>query len=163
MSSNTSNLSKKALSAMSKKELQEICKTIEVDFLETDTNATLEEKILESGKYESKKENAGGQIASRNGKKTHKTLGEYMDVRVHPTAESEQKTSIFVSIGLYTAEFQPNEKISLPKAVVKFLKDSGRAEHYFDPNYITENGNKGAHRTRYVPNYIVEVVSEELE
>lgn len=163
MASNSGNMQKKALSTMSKKELQDICKELELEFLETDTNATLEERILESGLYASKKENTGGSVDVKDGKRVHKTLGKYIKVRVHPTAESDQKTSVFVSIGLYTAEFQPNEKIELPIEVVKFLKTSGRAEHYYDPKYISENGNVGAHRTRYVPNYIVEVVDEGLE
>ena len=159
----TTDMTKKPLGSMNKEELQNICKDLEVEFLETDTNKTLEEKIIESGRYATKKENSGGKVIIKDGKRVHKTLGEYIKVRVHPTAIHNQKTSIFCSINLFTVEFHPNEIVSLPKLVVKYLKNLGEAEHYYDANYITDNGNKGAHLTRLVPKYIVEVVDEDLE
>lgn len=150
---------------MNKGELQEICKTLEIDFLETDTIKILEEKITQSGKYVTKVENSGGLVTTdkKTGVRTHKTLGDYINVRVHPTENHNKTTSIFCSINLFTVEFHPNEIVSLPTEVVKYLKGLGTAEYYYDPNFITENGNKGAHRTRQVPRYVVEVVDERLE
>lgn len=157
-------LEKKTLGSMSKEELRKIATDLKVDFLETDTNKTLEEKIVESGRYTSTKENSGGKVTvDKDGVKSHKTLGKYVKVRVIPTQAQNQKTSVFVSINLYTAEFHPNEIVSLPIKVVKFLKELGEAEHYYDPNFITENGNIGAHRTRMVPKYIVERIEDEEE
>jgi len=164
LSTTTGNLTKKPLGSMNKEELRAICTELKVEFLETDTNKTLEEKIVESGRYATKKENSGGKVTiDKEGNRVHKTLGKYIKVRVHPTAIHNQKTSVFVSIGLFTAEFHPNEIVSLPKEVVKFLKSAGEVEHYYDPNHITENGNTGAHLSRLVPKYIVELVDEELE
>jgi len=157
-------MKRKPLGEMSKAELQEVLKDIKVDFLETDTNKVLEDKITESGKYATTKENSGGKVTiNKKGKREHKALGEYIKVRVHPTAVQNQKTSIFCSINLFTVEFHPNEVVSLPKTVVKYLKGLGEVEYYYDANHITENGNKGAHMTRQVPKYIVEVVDESLE
>lgn len=161
---NQANMTKKPLGSMSKDELRAVATELKVEFLETDTNKTLEEKIVESGKYTTKKENSGGKVSiNKDGKRVHKTLGEYINVRVHPTAVQNQKTSIFCSINLFTIEFHPNEIVSIPKAVAKYLKGLGEVEYYYDPNAITENGNKGAHMSRLVPKYIVEVVDEELE
>lgn len=159
----TTDMTKKPLGAMNKEELQTVCKDLEVEFLETDTNKTLEEKILESGLYATKKENSGGKVTVKDGKRVHKTLGEYIKVRVHPTAVQNQKTSIFCSINLFTVEFHPNEIVTIPKEIAKYLKGLGEVEYYYDANVITENGNKGAHMTRLVPKYIVEVVDESLE
>jgi hypothetical protein len=157
-------MSKKTLGTMSKQELQGILKDIKIDFLETDTNATLEQRIVESGRYITKKESSGGKVSvSKDGKRVHKTLGEYIKVRVHPTAIQNQKTSIFCSINLFTIEFHPNEIVSIPKEVAKYLKGLGEVEYYYDANVITENGNKGAHMTRMIPKYIVEVIDESLE
>lgn len=149
---------------MSKAELQEVLTSIEVPFLETDTMKVLEDKITESGRYATKKENSGGKVTiNKEGKRVHKALGEYIKVRVHPTAVHNQKTSIFCSINLFTVEFHPNEIVSLPKEVVKYLKGLGEVEYYYDANHVTENGNRGAHMTRQVPKYIVEVIDESLE
>ena len=158
------DMTKKPLGAMGKAELHAILKDIKVDFLETDTLKTLEDKIVESGRYITTKENSGGKVTTtKDGKRVHKTLGEYIKVRVHPTAVQNQKTSIFCSINLFTVEFHPNEIVSIPKEVAKYLKGLGEVEYYYDANVITENGNKGAHMSRQVPKYIVEVVDESLE
>lgn len=150
---------------MSKAELQEICKTLDVDFLDTDTIKVLEEKIVQSGKYVTKVETTGGLVTTdkKTGVRTHKTLGKYINVRVHPTESHNKQTSIFCSINLFTVEFHPNEIVSLPLEVVKYLKGLGTVEYYYDANKITENGNKGAHMTRQVPRYVVEVVDDSLE
>lgn len=155
---------KKPLGLMNKAELQAILNDIKVEYLETDTNKTLEQRIVESGRYATSKENTGGVVSTtKEGKRVHKTLGEYIKVRVHPTEVQNKSTSIFCSINLFTVEFHPNEIVSLPKEVVKFLKGLGTVEHYYDPNFITENGNKGAHRTRQIAKYVVEVIDESLE
>ena len=142
---------------MNKGELTEILKALQIDFKIDDTNAELVQRIQESGKYNPTKETGTGAIqANKKGERVHPILGKYYDVIVHPTGATNANTSIFVSIGLYTAEFQPREKVSLPAKVIKFLKEPGRPEHYYDPHVISENGNVGAHMTRYVPRYIVE-------
>lgn len=157
-------MKKKSLGDMTKEELKAILTDIKIDFLETDTNKTLEQRISESGRYVTTKESTGGKVTtSKDGKRVHKTLGEYIKVRVHPTAVQNQKTSIFCSINLFTVEFHPNEIVSIPKEVAKYLKGLGEVEYYYDANVITENGNKGAHMTRLVPKYIVEVIDESLE
>lgn len=88
----------------------------------------------------------------------HKTLGEYKDCIVYPTAHAQKNTNVFVSIGLYTAEFIPEVKVSLPSKIIDFLKESTVVEHYFDKDATSENGNKGAHKSRQVRKYIVELV-----
>ena len=150
---------------MNKGELKEILTALKIPFeAETDTNAVMVQRIQESGKYNPTKETGVGQIkANSKGERVHKTLGKYYDVIVHPTGKTNANTSIFVSIGLYTAEFQPREKVSLPAKVIKFLKQPGRPEHYYDANKMTENGNIGAHMTRYVPKYIVELADSDIE
>ncbi len=142
---------------MNKGELTEILTALKIKFEDTDTNAVMVQRIQESGKYNPTKETGTGKIqANAKGDRVHPVLGKYYDVIVHPTGATNANTSIFVSIGLYTAEFQPREKVSLPAKVIKFLKEPGRPEHYYDPSVISENGNVGAHMTRYVPRYIVE-------
>ncbi len=146
---------------MNKGELTEIVKALQIEFKADDTNAVLVQRIQESGKYKTTKETGAGKIhANAKGERMHPVLGKYYDVVVHPTGATNANTSIFVSIGLYTAEFQPREVVSLPAKVIKFLKEPGRPEHYYDPNVVSENGNIGAHMTRYVPRYIVEQAGE---
>ncbi len=146
---------------MNKGELTEILTALKIKFEDTDTNAVMVQRIQESGKYNPTKETGTGKIqANAKGDRVHPVLGKYYDVIVHPTGATNANTSIFVSIGLYTAEFQPREKVSLPAKVIKFLKEPGRPEHYYDPGVISENGNVGAHMTRYVPRYIVEQATD---
>ncbi len=149
---------------MNKGELKEILKALKIEFNEDDTNSVMVQRIQESGKYTTTKETGTGKIkANAKGERVHPTLGKYYDVVVHPTGATNATTSIFVSIGLYTAEFQPREKVSLPAKVIKFLKEPGRPEHYYDANKITENGNVGAHCTRYVPKYVVELANSDID
>jgi len=151
------DLKRKALPDMNKGELTEILTALKINFESTDTNAVMVQRIQESGKYNPTKESGTGKLqANEKGERVHPVLGKYYDVIVHPTGSTNANTSIFVSIGLYTAEFQPRERVSLPAKVIKFLKEPGRPEHYYDPHVISENGNVGAHMTRYVPRYIVE-------
>lgn len=90
--------------------------------------------------------------------KKHKQLGEYRKCIVHLTKFAQQNTSVFVSINIHTFEFNPSTEIELPIEVIKFLKQATGIEHYFDPNATSENGNKGAHKSRNVKKYIVEMV-----
>ena len=155
------NMMRKSLPDMNKGELMEILATLKIESETTDTNAVLVQRIQESGKYNTTKETGTGKIqANTKGERIHPILGKYYDVIVHPTGATNANTSIFVSIGLYTAEFQPREKVSLPAKVIKFLKEPGRPEHYYDANIVSENGNIGAHMTRYVPRYIVEQAND---
>lgn len=143
---------------MNKAELIEILDTLKIDYNNDDTNAVMIQRINESGKYQTTKETGTGKIkANEKGERVHPQLGKYRRVIVHPTGSTNQNTSIFVSINLYTAEFQPREVVELPTEIIRFLKKPSRPEHYYDPNAISENGNKGAHMTRLVPKYIVEL------
>jgi len=142
---------------MNKGELLEITKALQIDTKPEDTNAILVQRIQESGKYNPVKETGTNKIkGNEKGERVHPILGKYYDVIVHPTQPQDQNTSIFVSIGLYTAEFHPGEKVQLPAKVIKFLKEPRVPQHYYNPNAISENGNVGAHETKYVPKYIVE-------
>ena len=148
----------KGLSQMNKPELVELCTKLEIEFAETDTINMLVDRVRESGKFVSSgTETGGGQIV-RDGKRVHATLGEYKRCIVHPTEHSQQNTSIFCSIGLYTVEFQPRTEIDLPKVVIDFLRESSVAQHVYDPKAISENGQVGAHITKEAPKYIVEVL-----
>ena len=88
----------------------------------------------------------------------HKTLGEYKKCVVHPTRHAQANTNIFVSIGLYTAEFKPEIEVELPSAIIDLLKTTSVVEHYYDAKATSENGNKGAHLSRPAKKYIVELV-----
>ena len=157
-------MTRKALPDMNKGELKEILTALQVEFKDDDTNAVMVQRIQESGRYNPTKETGVGKIkANEKGERIHPILGKYYDVIVHPTGQTNANTSIFVSIGLYTAEFQPREKVSLPAKVIQFLKKNGRPEHYYDPRVISENGNVGAHMTRYIPKYIVEKADDNIE
>ena len=161
MATGLSSMTRKSLPDMNKGELTEMLKTLQIDYEQTDTNAIMVQRIQESGKYEPVKESGVGKIqANEKGKRIHPKLGEYRRVIVHPIGVTNQNTSIFVSINLYTAEFQPREKIWLPTEVIRFLKSPRIPEHYFDKNVISENGNRGTHMTRYVPKYIVELAED---
>ena len=156
------DMKQKALSDMNEGQLREITIALKIKTEKSDTNAVLIQRIQESGKYNPTKETGAGRIkANSKGERIHPTLGKYYDVIVHPTGETNANTSVFVSIGMYTAEFQPREKVALPEKVIRFLKQPGRPEHYYDPHVISENGNVGAHKTRYVPKYIVERADQE--
>ncbi len=156
-------MTRKALPDMNKGELKEILTALKIEFMDEDTNAVMVQRIQESGKYNPTKETGTGKVqANKKGQRVHPTLGRYRDVIVHPTSATDMKTSIFVSINYYTAEFQPREKVSLPTEVIRFLKSPNIPEHYFDANAISENGNIGAHKTRYVPKYIVELAEDNL-
>ncbi len=155
------NMTRKALPDMNKGELVEILKALQIDFESTDTNAVMVQRIHESGKYNPTKETGTGGIqADKKGRRTHPKLGLYRTVVVHPVGKTNANTSIFVSIGLYTAEFQPRERVDLPTEIIRFLKSPSIPEHYYDAHAISENGNVGAHMTRYVPKYIVELAED---
>ena len=155
------DLQKKSLPDMNGGELKEIMKALHIDFQLEDTNAVMVQRIQESGKYKPTKESGVGKIkANAKGERIHPKLGKYYDVIVHPVGITNQKTSIFVSIGLYTAEFQPREQVSLPAKIIQLLKAPTIPEHYFDKNAISEQGNVGKHCTRYIPKYVVERAGE---
>lgn len=157
-------MTRKALPDMNKGELKEILEALQITYeADNDTNAVMVQRIQESGKYNPTKETGTGKIkADAKGRRVHPTLGVYRDVIVHPTSATNMKTSIFVSINFYTAEFQPREKVSLPTEVIRLLKNPSVPEHYYDPRAISENGNVGAHLTRYVPKYIVELAEDKV-
>ena len=148
----------RGLSQMNKPELVELCTKLEIEFAETDTINMLVDRVKESGKFVSSGTETGGGQTVKNGKRVHATLGEYKRCIVHPTEHSQQNTSIFCSIGLYTVEFQPRTEIDLPKVIIDFLRESSVAQHVYDPKAISENGQVGAHITKEAPKYIVEVL-----
>ncbi len=144
---------------MNKGELVEILDVLQIKYGNDDTNAVMIQRIHESGRYSTTKEGGTGKItANKKGERIHPLLGKYYDVIVTPIGAANQNTSIFAAIGIYHVEFQPREQVSLPAAVIKMLKSPSVPEHYYDSNVISENGNKGAHMTRFVPKYIVERV-----
>jgi hypothetical protein len=161
----STSMKRKSLPQMNKKELKDLCDALEIAYEPNDTNAVLVQRIEESGKYNPVAERgaSGVKVVEEGGKKKriHPQFGEYKKVIVH--TRDPKEGSIFCSINLYTVEFQPGEKIELPIKVIKFLKQAHYLEHYYDPNALTEFGNLGAHKTREVPRYIVEVVDEDLE
>lgn len=112
--------------------------------------------IFNNGDDKVDKENNGTTLKKV---KAHKTLGEYKTVIVYPTNYAQQNTSIFVSIGLYTNEFQPETEVSLPQGIIDFLKTEATAvKHVYDPNGTSENGQKGVHGSKNVKKYVVETV-----
>jgi len=116
----------------------------------TSTGTKLGEEL---GKPDTKGNNTG--IAKV---RKHKTLGEYKKCIVHLTRHAQANSNVFVSIGLYTAEFKPEIEVQLPTAIIDFLKGASTVEHYFDATAKTENGNTGAHLSRLAKKYIVELV-----
>ena len=155
------DLSRKSLPDMNKGELKEILKTLDIDYEDSDTNAVMVQRIQESGKYKAQNESGvSGVKGDGKGNRVHPLLGKYRRVIVHPVGATNQNTSIFASIGIYTVEFQPREVVDLPTDGIRLLKAPTIPEHYYDPNVISENGNKGAHMTRYVPKYIVELAED---
>ena len=157
------DLKQKTLMEMSEGELQEIAKALRLDVDADTSRDELIKCIVDSNLYNPVKET--GTIKPKRdakGRKVHPQLGRYYKVIVHPTRDVDRKTSVFASINSYVAEFQPGEPVELPAAIIKFLKKSGYPKHYFDPHAISENGNMGAHKTRYEPRYIIERVDEEL-
>jgi len=156
----TTTMSRKPLTKLNKAELTEICNGLEIDYEKGDTNVVLVGRIEESGKYKSVKE-THAPSTYEDGKRFHPQLGEYIEVIVHQ--RDPKAGSIFASINLYTVEFQPEEKIPLPKGMIRHLRKCSSIEHYFDPNAMSENGNMGMHKTREVPKFIVEVVSDMID
>ena len=147
---------------MEQGELRGIAKSLEIQCQKNDTNAVLIQRINESGKYDNVSTGSSVKGEVKNGVKMHPDFGKYYDVIIRPIKPEDQGTSVFVSINSYTADFQPNQKVSLPAGIIKFLKSAIVAEHYFDKSYISENGNVGAHRTRYVPKYIIQKADDEF-
>jgi len=160
MATGLNSMTKKTLDQMNLAELEDICVSLKIQMDSEDKESTLVSKIKATGKYKTTNEKPGASVQVKDGVKKHKILGKYIKVRVHPTQNAQQNTSVFASIGLYTVEFQPHEEVELPIGIVKFLKSSFVPEHYYDPKSISENGNIGAHLTRSVPKYIVEVVTD---
>ena len=152
-------MGRKPLVKMTKAELIELCNRLEIDYEKSDTNAMFMDRINESGKYISTKESGTAVAHVKDGVKTHRQLGEYRKVIVHQ--RDPKAGSIFASINLYTVEFQPEEEIELPIGMIKHLRKCATLEHYFDPTAMTDNGNVGAHLTREVPKFIVEVISDD--
>ncbi len=160
MATGTNSMVRKSLPDMNAGELNEILEVLKIPYNQDDTNAVKVQRIQESGKYNVLKETGAGKVtANEAGVQTHPTLGEYIKVEVFPVGTTNQNTSIFVSINYYTVEFQPREQIMLPIRVVEFLEAPTIPQHYYDPNVISENGNKGAHMTRYIPKYIIKRVA----
>ena len=151
------------LSGMEKSELQDTCEKLEIEYKKTDTNEVLRDLIRESGKWVSTKETGGMKPHMKDGKLVHPKFGEYIKVIIHPTEKHNNETSVFASIGLYTAEFPPHEEVTLPIGIVKFLKSASIPQHVYDATAVSENGNIGAHLTKQVSKYVVEVVSDILK
>ena len=89
-------------------------------------------------------------------RRPHKIFGEYIKVKVYHKRNHNKDTRIFVSINNYTIEFPPEMEQWIPVKIAEFLKKAASPVHYYDPEQISENGNKGRHMTRFDPDYIVE-------
>ena len=148
---------RKSLKQMNKAELTEILDALELDYEKKTTNEAMIEIISKSGKYKNVTESSGG-ATMKDGVKMHRVLGPYKDVIVN--ARDPKETQLFFSIGIYTYEFRGGEVVSLPDAMIKFIKTCSTAEHVFDPQLITENGNVGGMVTKQVKNYFVESVDD---
>ncbi len=156
----STNMKRKPLKFFNKAELHELCDALGIEYDKKDTNKTLVDRIEESGLYDPKTERPGAtvQVDKETGKRIHPQLGEYKTCIVH--SRDPKEGSIFASINLYTVEFQPGEKISLPVGMIEHLRNASKIEHYYDPHAISENGNVGAHMSREVRRYIVEIVED---
>jgi len=143
---------RKSLKQMNKAELMEILEALELDFSKKNTNEQMISIIEKSGKYQNVKESSGSTVV-KDGVKMHKKLGQYKNVIVN--ARDSKETQLFFSIGIYTFEFRSGDVVSLPKGMIKFIKTCSSAEHVFDPQLMTENGNIGGMVTKQVPNYFV--------
>lgn len=143
-------------------ELIAIANGLKIDITGKETVGDIALAIQKSGKWNPVVESKGATTV-KNGKRVHKQLGEYKRVRVNPVVGWLQNTSIFVSINAYTVEFQPNEIVELPFEVIRFLKKEAKyAKHVWNPHAISENGNQGAHETKMLPKYQIELITDEL-
>lgn len=150
-------MQRKVLKDMNKTELDKIMTQLEIPGESSDTLAIKVQRIEESGKFKPINENGTSGIKiDEKGRRIHPTLGTYRKVTVTPIEPMEQNTSIFVSINAYTAEFKPREMVELPTEIIKLLKSPRVPQHYYDSKAVSENGNIGAHMTRYVAKYVVE-------
>ena len=154
----------KPISKMNKEELDLIIKGLDIKVPENATNPMKMDAIRESGKWVAgDTAETGGGVSfgkNKNGDKVrmHKTLGEYKKCIIHPTEASQQNTSVFASIGLYTVEFQPRTEVQLPEKMINFLKESTAVQHVYDASAQNSRGGLGAHVAKQVPKYIVEVL-----
>jgi hypothetical protein len=148
---------------MDKASLRELLTLKEVKFYAQDTNEQLRERIYGSGLFTTVAPKEGGvQTDKETGKKTHKVFGEYIHCIVHPQSEMNKNGDIFVGINQHHFMFKPRTPIWLPKGIIQFLrKECVEAEHYYDKHAVSENGNIGAHLTRYNPKYVVEILIDE--
>ena len=144
---------RKSLKQMNKAELTEILDALELDYSKKNTNEQMISIIEKSGKYKNVTEQSGSSVVSKDGVKMHKVLGPYRNVIVN--ARDPKETQLFFSIGIYTFEFRAGEVVSLPLAMIKFIKTCSSAEHVYDPQLITENGNIGGMVTKQAANYFV--------
>jgi hypothetical protein len=143
-------------------ELIAIANGLKIDIKGLETASAIAVAIQKSGKWNPVVESKGN-VTNKGGKRVHKQLGEYKRVRVNPVVGWLQNTSVFVSINAYTVEFQPNEIVELPFEVIKFLKRECKyAKHVWNPHAISENGNQGAHETKMLPKYQIELITDEV-
>jgi len=144
------------LEDMNKDQLMEFIDAFEIEgFTKRNGEASMIEAILASGKYTGGLVESGNQSKVKDGVRTHPTLGEYKKCKVHALDGNED---IFVSIGIYTAEFNSGVEVTLPEKVFDFLKTAGHGKHYFDPTSVSPNGTLGEHKHKIVPNYIIEYI-----
>ena len=104
-------------------------------------------------------------VETKTTRKPHPIYGEWINVKVHPAASQDKNTDIWVSVNTFGRQFKPREVVSLPKGIVKLLKDpafAGTPENYFDSEAIAEmSGKRGVHKTRMIAKYIVELVTDD--
>lgn len=153
-------MTKEELDALDAIKLKELCIKNGIKFDDKDTEGHLRFLLTGFFKAQDAKDAAAIANASTTTAKVRKdkVLGEYKKCIIHLTQHAQKNTSVFVSINLYTVEVNPDVEVELPEGAIQFLKDAYVLEQYFDENAVSENGNKGVHKTRNAKKYIVEVL-----
>ena len=97
-------------------------------------------------------------------RKPHPVFGKWIEVIVHPVNAVDKNTDIFVSVNGFGRQFKPNTAVELPVKIVKFLKESGNVEHYFDEEEVAAlSGKRGVHKSRLVKKFHIERVMADEE
>ena len=143
-------------------ELEKICSNLEIEIETGDIESDLIDKINKSEKYQNTTESqVNGVGTDENGVRTHPKFGKYVKVIVNHRLTHNIGAGIFVSINLYTNEFAAGDEVEIPIQIARHLKyNCTHQEHYYDKTAKSANGQMGAHLTKAVPKYTVEMVSD---
>lgn len=83
----------------------------------------------------------------------HKTLGEYVKVRVIYKQPNKETAEVFCGINNYSVAFKQDVEVEIPKKAAAFLKSATYVHHFYD----TE---KKSHTSEDRKKYLVELVTE---